>query len=242
MEPGESNLTRKVMRALNARNIHAVFFIQTHSTAPKGIERTKNGTEGGAVVKELAESGHSIQIHTGSTDDHTLHTTRVKASADDANGDGKIDALDGQNGLESDLIRAKARIKLITGKEPKWVRPPTGVYYTKDPAQDCRPTYQRQNLAVQLWDVVSGDDRVNGLTGDLAAQFMWEYLAQAGNALSGEGIVGRYQVHGDRNYQKILFHDIHPWTANYIEQHMQAMTRIARDYLSVVGDSYSWPR
>ena len=62
---------------------------------------------------ELALSkAHDLGIHTGDTilegtPDHTLHTVRVIDNAYDANGDGSID---GENGLESDLIQAKARI------------------------------------------------------------------------------------------------------------------------------------
>ena len=72
------------------------------------------------VIKRVSDLGHVIAIHTGSDDDHASHTKRVAASAYDVDGDKKPD---GMNGLESDLIRAKAQIqKVLRGNAPSFVR------------------------------------------------------------------------------------------------------------------------
>ena len=75
---------------------------------------TDSAGAGEDVTKLSAEMGHVIGIHTGSDEDHAPHTNRAAAPAYDVDGDTKAD---GTNGLESDLIRAKARIKKVIGAE-----------------------------------------------------------------------------------------------------------------------------
>ncbi|MGH9805236.1 MAG: polysaccharide deacetylase family protein, partial [Candidatus Acidiferrales bacterium] len=127
-------------------NLPATFFVQTHAPF-----RGDNPVGQGLITAE-GTAGHHVEVHTGSDEDHALHTDRVLEPPYDANEDGVVDALDGQNGLESDLIRAKARIFALTGRTPLLVRPPVGL---TNPAVET--SYANVGLTMQLWDVDSGD-------------------------------------------------------------------------------------
>lgn len=111
---GATNYTIDIATALKNRNIVGAFFIQTNVSHRCGCAAGKS------VVKQVSDMGHVIAIHTGSDGDHVAHTKRVKEPAYDVDGDKKPDGL---NGLESDLIRAKAQIqKVIGGDPPEFVR------------------------------------------------------------------------------------------------------------------------
>ncbi len=111
---GVKNHTIEIATLLKARNIIGAFFIQTH------VSHRFGSAAGKSVVKAVSDLGHVIAIHTGSDDDHASHTKRVATPAYDVDGDKKPD---GMNGLESDLIRAKAQIqKLLGGNAPGFVR------------------------------------------------------------------------------------------------------------------------
>lgn len=145
--PLADNLTQKVLDAL-AQNevqdsIKAAFFIQTHVSYRGG------NSVGQAMIAAESEAGHLVEIHTGSDEDHAPHGDRAEQPPYDINGDGQPD---GQNGLESDLLRAKARIEELTGRTPLRVTPPEAVIN-----QAVLDTYARVDLMLQLWDVSSGD-------------------------------------------------------------------------------------
>jgi len=144
------NHTQRVFRTLEnnilQKNIKAVFFVQTHAPARGGAPIGRH------VMAMLARGGHVLGIHTGSTADHASHLTRAAAAPYDVNGNRVLDAGDGANGLESDMIRAKARIRELTGSVPLYVRPTYG-----ERNGTVKAVYRRQNLKMILWDIVSGD-------------------------------------------------------------------------------------
>lgn len=150
-DPGvETNLSKLVVDTLGANpvknGILATFFVQTHVPFRGGA------VTGQDRIAAEGAAGHHVEVHTGSTDEHVDHTVRVAEPPHDASGDGTVGPEDGENGLESDLIRAKERIRLLTGRMPLLVRPPYGAL---NPA--VTDTYARQGLTLSLWDVDSGD-------------------------------------------------------------------------------------
>jgi peptidoglycan/xylan/chitin deacetylase (PgdA/CDA1 family) len=110
------NHTEKVVKKLKDNVIHkdikAVFFAQTHAPGRGG---TPTGRE---IIAAVSKQGHVIGIHTGSFVDHASHRKRVLARPFDVNSNGMIDRGDGANGLESDMIQAKARVLGLTGQIP----------------------------------------------------------------------------------------------------------------------------
>lgn len=146
----EKSRTAIALDLLAERDIKAAFFVQTHVKVP-----VRGGTEaGGVLIGRQGVDGHTSAIHTGSDTDHVPHQTRVQQPAYDANDDGVIDANDGQNALESDLIRAKLRIVKLTGVAAKYVRSPGG-----GRNEDTRAAYARQGLKFIHWDIDSTDSK-----------------------------------------------------------------------------------
>jgi peptidoglycan/xylan/chitin deacetylase (PgdA/CDA1 family) len=137
-----ANLTRKIAAVLKTNSIQngilGVFFVQTHAKGEDGSEIRFGNPNGSAASKAAFDVGHLIEIHTGSDGDHVKHTVRVAQPAYNVGGSS---APDGQNALESDLIRAKARIKDKVGREPKYVR---AVGLERNAAVDA--TYARVGL------------------------------------------------------------------------------------------------
>ena len=105
------NTTKKVLDVLATPTsripIAAAFFVQTQ------VAERMAHPNGRAVVKRAHEHGDVIGIHTGSVMDHVCHKRRLAAPPD----------LPGTaNGLDSDMVRAKASIDALTGTVPKYVR------------------------------------------------------------------------------------------------------------------------
>lgn len=150
-----ANYTKRVIDTLKANpvqnNTVGAFFVQTHAPARMGT------TNGNAVVKLASDAGHVIAIHTGSLTDHTPHTVRVTKPPEDVTGDG---VADGANGLESDMIRAKARIQQVTGLVPKFVRAVEGRWNDA-----CTTVYSSQALDHVFWNVNSQDNTIDPQTG-----------------------------------------------------------------------------
>lgn len=132
------------------RPIAAAFFLQNCQlgNSTKGFEgkdRYKRGVE-------IHQSKHLVAIHTGSLDDHTCHRVRVKKPFETTNHKVNPKAPAGWNALDSDMIRAKATLKKITGNDPKFVRAAHG---HTDAAVIA--VYKRQNLENVHWHADSGD-------------------------------------------------------------------------------------
>jgi peptidoglycan/xylan/chitin deacetylase (PgdA/CDA1 family) len=135
---GGENRTEKVLDALRHKCAKAAFFIQTH------VPHRLASTTGARIASRIYSEGHVLAIHTGSFVDHRCHKWRCTQLPD----------LPGaSNGLDSDMIRAKAEIKQIAGTDPKFVRATYG--YTD---AYCMRVYAKNNLKHVFWDIVSGDD------------------------------------------------------------------------------------
>jgi peptidoglycan/xylan/chitin deacetylase (PgdA/CDA1 family) len=133
-----TNRTEKVLDALRPSRATAAFFIQTH------VPYRLASPNGSKIAARIHAEGHVLAIHTGSLVDHRCHKWRCTQPAEIA---GAI------NGLDSDMMRAKAAIKSIAGADPKFVRATYG--YTD---ADCMKVYARNKLKHVYWDLVSGDD------------------------------------------------------------------------------------
>lgn len=200
------NHTEKVIKRLKdnllQEDIKAVFFVQTHAPGRGG---TPVGRE---IIASIAEQGHIIGIHTGSFVDHAGHRKRIAARSFDVNGNGAIDRADGANGLESDMIQAKARISGLTGRIPVYVRP---TYGERNDA--VRAVYERQALKMILWDIDSGDN-----TGSPPVDTV--------NQNIHEGI--ERCVAAGKSELVILFHDINSRTAENLEEYLANVCIAAR--------------
>jgi PKD repeat protein len=162
------NYTEDILNDLYANDIQsdikAVFFVQTHAPEAGG------SPIGEELIKGEDRYGHVVAVHTGGKAKHRFwpwslldrHPKRAQYPPYDIdmlfdyNGDGINDSdgiPDGKNALESDLIAAKKRIELLTGKVPEFVRPP---YYdygkTPEEKQRVLATYQKQYLKMILTD------------------------------------------------------------------------------------------
>ena len=124
--------TEKVLDTLKAKGIKAGFFIQT------GVSHRGASKVGRALVKRMHAEGHTVGVHTGGSKDHELHTKAEAAGR-----------------LESELTDAKSYVRDITGKDPQYVRPPTGAY-----DKPVSATYGRVGLTNMLWDI-DGDAGAN---------------------------------------------------------------------------------
>lgn len=192
------NLTYKVLTTLAhnrvQRDIKASFFVQTHALL-------RGGTPvGQSMITAVSEAGHRVEVHTGSDQDHVLHTERFGEHPYDIDGD---DKADGQNALESDLMRAKFRIAELTGRTPTRVSPPSMLYH-----EGVLETYSRMGLKIQLWDVDGGDtttcSTVQCMTGRLRVKTQKQVTNGKGSVI-------------------LLLHDIKPITADNLETFLKAV-------------------
>jgi len=154
--------TKKVVETLDSLGISGVFFVQTHYLMCDKAADGTPGCSGNKVILEKVLPKHLIAIHTGSKTDHTEHWRRYAERAEDVDGDKKAD---GETALESDLIRAKARLAALTGITPKYVRAVKGQFTRPNPpaghvstTQGVRATYARQQLKHIGWDRESRDN------------------------------------------------------------------------------------
>lgn len=96
--------------------IVATFFVQTHSKDKNGTCFRMNNSRGDALVKRESKEQHVIAIHSGAESDHCSHPIRVTKAP--------TAGLNGRNGLETDLARAKEYIAKVIGHSPRYVRAP----------------------------------------------------------------------------------------------------------------------
>jgi peptidoglycan/xylan/chitin deacetylase (PgdA/CDA1 family) len=196
---GATNYTIDIATALKTRNIVGAFFIQTNVSHRCGCAAGKS------VVRRVSEMGHVIAIHTGSDGDHVSHTRRVKEPAYDVDGDKKPD---GMNGLESDLIRAKAEIqKLNGGDAPEFVR---AVGLERNEA--VNKTYSRVGLKHIGVNVDSKDNEPPRPTAHVVKQTLQ----------SGDHSI-RHAIGDGATDLIVLFHDINGATAASIDAYIDTI-------------------
>lgn len=200
------NYTENILRTLETNSVQdgikAVFFVQTHTAIRGGSE------VGRRLIAQTAAAGHVVGVHTGSTRDHVDHRLRAARPAYDWNRDGVLDGRDGANGLQSDLLRAKARIKGLTGKEPGLVRPTYGATNRR-----ARAAYRRLGLRMVFWHVDSRDALDRRLGPKVVEANVRGQL--------------REQVRGGRGLIIVLFHDINSTTQAYLDDYLIAIYEAA---------------
>ena len=186
-ELGCNNRTEKVLNALRLKGAKAAFFIQTN------VPYRLPSPNGSAIARRMHAEGHVLAIHTGSFVDHRCHKWRCTQPAD----------ISGAcNGLDADMLRAKAAIKQITGADPEFVRATYG--YT-DAA--CMKVYGQNKLKHVYWDLACGDD-CKGATGGLVRQRL---IGESKRLAAGAT---------DLIY---LFHDINEVTAEHLAEFIDAI-------------------
>jgi len=200
------NYTEHVLRTLDANSVQdhikALFFVQTHVPI-----RGASGP-GQELIAHMAAAGHVVGVHTGSTVDHVDHRYRAAAPPYDRNRDGILNERDGVNGLESDLLRAKARIKTLTGIEPTLVRPTYGATNSK-----VRAAYRRLGLHMVFWDVDSRD-ALDNHRGSRVIE------ANVRSQIRGQIRKGRRTI-------IVLFHDINATTQAHLDDYLIAIYEAA---------------
>ncbi len=196
------NYTENIIRTLASNSVQdgikAMFCVQTHVKI-RGAD--ENGRE---MIKMMHDEGHIIGIHTGSTADHVNHKVRASYPPYDVDGDGILDVKDGENGLESDMIRAINRIEKITGEVPIYVRPTYGAFNSTTKA-----VYSRQGLKMVMWDVDSGDT-------------LNRYSAGSGIAASLRSRIRRRVREGETEIL-VLYHDIKSGTQHFLDDSLIAI-------------------
>ena len=199
---GVKNYTIGIATLLKSRNIVGAFFIQTHVIHRFGGDAGKN------AIKTVSDLGHIVAIHTGSDDDHASHTKRVTALAYDVDGDKRPD---GMNGLESDLIRAKAQIqKVLGGSAPGFVR---AVGLARNEA--VNNTYSRVGLKHIGVNVDSKDNDVARPT----TQVVMRTLNSGRHSVKAAIMAGAAHL-------IVLFHDINSTTAASLSTYIDTITAV----------------
>jgi len=203
------NYTENILNILKVnhiqKDIKAVFFVQTH--APN----RGSSLIGRQLLARMAAEGHIIGVHTGSTKDHVSHRIRCNLQPYDCTIDGVIDRKDGQNALESDLIRAKERILRCTGMWPFFVRPTYGQYNNA-----VVQTYARQRLKMIMWDIDSKDNYTREDTFEVIAMQFRRNLSQ--------------QIRSGNRRIIILFHDINWRTQMELECYLELIVKTVREH------------
>jgi peptidoglycan/xylan/chitin deacetylase (PgdA/CDA1 family) len=188
---GGDNRTEQVLEVLNRKGAKAAFFIQTHVryrlACPNGLR----------IVSQIHAQGHVLGIHTGSLADHRCHKWRCTQPADIAGA---------TNGLDSDMIRAKAAIKEIAGTHPKFVRATYG--YTDS---DCMDVYSKNHLKHVYWDLASGDDSKTATASTIRARL----LAETRRLATGADLI-------------YLLHDINRLTAEHLAEFIETIASAVR--------------
>ncbi len=200
------NYTENVLRTLEANSVQdrikALFFVQTH------VSYRGESDVGRQLLTRMGATGHVVGVHTGSTRDHVDHRRRVLAPPYDRNRDGVLDKYDGANGLESDLLRAKARIRTLTGEDPTLVRPTYGVTNPK-----VRAVYRKLDLRTLLWHVDSRDALDHHRGPDVIAANIRSQI--------------REQIRKGRRTIIVLFHDINFATQAHLDDYLIAIYEAA---------------
>jgi len=156
----------------------------------------------------MAADGHVVGVHTGSTRDHVDHRERAAGPPYDWNHDGVLDEHDGANGLESDLLRAKERIKTLTGSDPALVRPTYGVTN-----EAVRAVYGKLGLRMLLWHIDSRDALDHRRGPDTIEANIRSQL--------------RTQIAVGRPVIVVLFHDINVATQAHLDDYLIAIYEAA---------------
>jgi peptidoglycan/xylan/chitin deacetylase (PgdA/CDA1 family) len=190
---GGENRTEKVLDALRYNRAKAAFFIQTH------VPYRLGSPIGAEIAARIHSDGHVLAIHTGSFVDHRCHKWRCTQPPD---------VSGASNGLDSDMIRAKAAIRQITGTDPKFVRATYG--YTD---ANCMSVYATNDLKHVYWDVISGDDFRDPTCATVRSHLQTETKRRATGA-------------GDLIY---LLHDIKQVTAEHLTQFIDTITESVRE-------------
>lgn len=180
-------------------DIKARFFVQTHAPA-RG-----SSTVGRSVLSQLVGGGHRVEIHTGSSTDHTPHPERVACPA---YSDPAVPSGSAMNALEADLVRARSLLQGL-GATVGAVRPVQGKVNTS-----VRAAYNRVGLAIYGWDVDSEDAR--SCPGDLECSKR-ELQRQLQSAIKAQ-----------RLELTVLFHDIRATTSQGLGDLIQAMEDAAQ--------------
>jgi peptidoglycan/xylan/chitin deacetylase (PgdA/CDA1 family) len=200
------NYTERVLGLLDANSVQdhikAVFFVQTH-VAIRGASDV-----GQQLITREASAGHLVGVHTGSTEDHVDHRTRARAPAYDWNHDGVVNELDGENGLECDLRRAKERLRKLTGSETQLVRPTYGATNARVLA-----VYHKLGLRMLLWHVDSRDALDNGRGPTVVEANVRRQV--------------REQIRAGHSTIIILFHDILATTSTHLDDYLIAIYEAA---------------
>ena len=206
---GGRNYTENILYILKTNHIRkgikAAFFVQTHVPS-RGRNRI-----GLQLMAHMAAEGHIIGIHTGSTEDHVGHRLRSNLRPYDCNTDGEIDWKDGENALESDMIRAKERILNNIGVRPYFVRPTYGRYNNK-----VIRAYARQGLKRIMWDIDSNDSFRREDSMEVIGEEFRANLAKRIRAGSRRII--------------ILFHDINWRTQMELERYLEIIDKTVREH------------
>jgi peptidoglycan/xylan/chitin deacetylase (PgdA/CDA1 family) len=181
-----------VLDALGRKRAKAAFFIQTH------VPYRLASPNGSRIASRIHAEGHVLAIHTGSLVDHRCHKWRCAQPAD---------IVGATNGLDSDMMRAKAAIKNIVGTDPKFVRATYG--YTD---ADCMKVYSQNKLKHVYWDLVSGDDSKSATATSVRTRLLAETKWLATGTV-------------DLIY---LLHDIHQVTAEHLTEFIDAIASSVR--------------
>gem|GEM_PF-2219416 len=213
-----TNRTEKVLDTLKSKakngfadGIKAGFFIQVYSTTTgtkDGFFFRANTPSGKILVQRMGTEGHIVGIHTGSYEDHQLHTLRVKVDGL-ANRDDLL--FQDFDEVEEDPGIGRATMKFIqtyAGALPEFVRPPGGAYN-----DEVTRVYNHFKLKNILWDVDSKDNQ-KGATVESIKSALRTGVHQAIDANKKEIIV--------------LLHDINDLTADNLPDFMQEIANAAK--------------
>lgn len=202
-----SNHTRQVLSILAKNSVQpqlkAAFFVQTD------VAHRMGSAVGRLVVRDIHAQGHLIAIHTGSTSDHEKHWKRVAEPAEDIDGDRKPD---GDNGLETDMIRAKQHILSAIGQTPKYVRAvggelasPWSIFGRGKVVQ----VYDKFNLKHIRWDVDSHDNQPPRPGPEKVVENLMHGVEEA--------------LASGKTELVVLFHDINETTAANLDKYIKAL-------------------
>ncbi len=195
-------LKRKELNGF-ADDIKAAFFVQT------GISYRGGNSQGLTILRELADQGHLLGIHTGSVGDFSVdHLDHVERQR--------------QGKLAEDMDLAVLRLS-EAGVRAKYVRP-TFAHF--DDA--VLKTYQSRGLQVILWDVDSRDAAPAKAQLGPAGLRPRPVRAVISSLRNGAGSVERALSAGVRDLV-VLFHDINPTTAANLPAYLKAIHETALD-------------